>query len=279
MICEATFVNETTPLEPDDAIPAEVRRQRIVGLLLEQDHVRVADLATRFGTSEVTIRTDLAALAARGQLTRVRGGAMARPTTQPHRELPFAESLLEHADEKAAIGYAAAQRVQSADSVILDVGTTTTAVARALVARHELRDVTVFTNGLNIALELEAAAPWLTVVVLGGTLRSMQHSLVDPLAGLILDRITANVAFIGAHGIDAAAGLTNANIAEAEMKRRMMLAARRRVAVLDGSKLGVVSLARVCDAGDIDLLITGASADPSVVNAIREAGPEIRVVP
>jgi DeoR family transcriptional regulator of aga operon len=267
------------PPEPDDAIPAEVRRQRIISLLTEHDHVRVGELASRFRTSEVTIRTDLAALAARGHLTRVRGGAMARSSVQPHRELPFAESLLEHAEEKAAIGYAAAHLVHDADSVILDVGTTTTAIARALAARHELRDVTVFTNGLNIALELEAAAPWLTVVVLGGTLRSMQHSLVDPLAGLILDRITANVAFIGAHGLDPTAGLTNANIAEAEMKRRMLLAARRRVVVLDSSKLGVVSLARICDAADIDLLLTGAGADPVLVASLREAGPEIRTVP
>jgi DeoR family transcriptional regulator of aga operon len=263
----------------DDLMPAEVRRRRILGLLADREYMRVADLAAVFRTSEVTIRSDLTLLAADGHVTRVRGGAMPRFARRPHRELPFAESLLEHATEKWAIGHHAAQLVQSADSVIIDVGTTTTAVARALAARDDLHDVTVFTNGLNIAMELEAGTPRLSVVVLGGTLRPMQHSLVDPLGGVILERITANIAFIGAHGLDPAAGLTNANIAEAEMKRRMLLAARRRVVVADGSKLGVVSLARICAASDIDLVLTGPSADPPTVAALRDAGPEVQIVP
>ena len=67
-------------------------------------------------------------------------------------------------------------------SVLLDVGTTTTAVARALVARTDLEQVAVVTNGLNIALELEEAVGRFSVVVTGGTLRRLQHSLVNPLA-------------------------------------------------------------------------------------------------
>ena len=81
--------------------------------------------------------------------------------------------------------------------MLLDVGTTTVAAARALVARTELQDVVVFTNGLKTALELEPAIPRLTVVVLGGTLRPLQHSLVDPLATLILDQIDVNTLLLG----------------------------------------------------------------------------------
>ena len=76
------------------------------------------------------------------------------------------------------------------DTVLLDVGTTTTAIARALVARAELREVTVVTNGLTVALVLERASPRISVVVTGGTLRRLQHSLVNPLGTVLLDSST-----------------------------------------------------------------------------------------
>ena len=243
----------------------------------DRDFVRTSELAERFGISEVTARTDLNALAERGQITRVRGGAYARGPRLPDRERPFAEAESAHADEKRRVGVAAAALVESGDSIILDVGTTPMALARALVARDDLEDVVVFTNGLNIALELELGTPRLTIVVLGGTLRPMQHSLVDPLAGPMLDRISANLVFIGCNGIDPDAGVTNANLPEAEVKRRLLGAARRRVVVADASKIGAVSLARVCDVGDLDLILTGSEADAAVLDAIRERGPAVQI--
>jgi hypothetical protein len=108
--------------------------------------------------------------------------------------------------------------------VILDVGTTTTAIARALMASDELTNVCVFTNAINIALELEPAIPRFTVVVLGGTLRPLQHSLVDPLSGLVLEQVNVGIVFLGCNGIDPEAGITNLNLPEAGIKQRMLAA-------------------------------------------------------
>ena len=140
----------------------------------------------------------------------------------------------------------------------------------ALARRHELYDVVVFTNALNIALELESAIPRFTVVVTGGTLRPMQHSLVDPLGGLMLERINARTVFLGCNGIDPIGGITNINLPEAEIKRRMLQAARQRIIVADGSKVGRIELAYLCGVDEIDLLITDSSADPSILNTLRE---------
>ena len=96
-------------------------------------------------------------------------------------EQPFEVAAKDLASEKSAIGRDAASLVADGDAVLIDVGTTTTAIARAPVARGDLREVSVFTNGLTVALELEAAFPRITVGVTGGTLRPMQHSLVNPL--------------------------------------------------------------------------------------------------
>jgi DeoR family transcriptional regulator of aga operon len=252
----------------DGDIPAEMRREQMLAFVKSRDFVRVSDLSVKFGVSEVTVRGDLDTLAERGQLRRIRGGAMPRP--MPQSERSFEEMQAARVDEKARIGELAASLVSSGETVILDVGTTTTAVAHALVRRTELYDIVVFTNSLNIAIELESAIPRFTVVVTGGTLRPMQHSLVDPLGGLMLERINARTVFLGCNGIDPNGGITNINLPEAEIKRRMLQAARQRVIVADGSKVGRVELAYLCGVDEVDLLITDSSADPAVLNALRE---------
>lgn len=261
---------------PSDAqVPTAIRRERMLTLLRTREFTRVADLVEAFGVSEVTVRSDLDALAAAGDVRRIRGGAM--PLANPHAERPFEETRTANAEEKQAIGRAAADLVSDGDTVILDVGTTTMAIATALGSRDDLRAVTVFTNGLNIALELERAAPRVTVVVSGGTLRPLQHSLVNPLAEVLLADLNADVAFVGCNGVHPERGVTNVNLPEAEVKRRMLALARRRVIVADGSKLGEVAAARLCDIGDVDLLLTGASAGGEVVEALRARGVRLEV--
>ncbi|WP_244231787.1 DeoR/GlpR family DNA-binding transcription regulator [Rathayibacter sp. VKM Ac-2804] len=232
--------------------------------------VSVADLSDRLGVSVVTVRSDLDRLAGEGTVQRVRGGAV--PTGERSGERSFEEGLAAASDEKAAIGREAAASVASGESVILDVGTTTLAIAHALVARDDLRDVTVITNGLSIALALEPAIPRFTVVVTGGTLRPLQHSLVEPLASEVLERLRADVVFIGCTGVHPEAGVTNVNLPEATLKRRMLHAAARRVVVADSSKLGVVDLGRVAGTEEFDRLLTGAAAGDAVVERLEAAG-------
>lgn len=260
-----------------DAVPATLRRERMRELITSRDFVRVGALSDLFGISEVTVRSDLDVLARRGHIRRVRGGAL--PAQPSGHEQPFEQVAEAFAEEKAAIGVAAAAMVEPQETIILDVGTTAAAVARALVARDDLHDVVVFTNGLNIALELERAIPRLTVVVTGGTLRPLQHSLVDPLAGEVLDRVNVNTVFLGCNGVHPDAGVTNINLPEAAVKRKMLEAARRRVVVADGSKVGTVALAQLCEASEIDVLLTGASADAETCAAIADLGVEVRSTP
>lgn len=257
-------------------VPPRVRQDQMLELVRQSSFVHVNDLARRFGVSEVTVRSDLDALESRDMLRRVRGGAVPRAPSGPER--PFEESRVANAEEKMAIGEAAAAMVESGDTVLLDVGTTTTAVAEALARRTDLHDVTVFTSSLTIALSLESATPWLTVVVTGGTLRPLQHSLVDPLGALMLEGIHATRAFLGCNGVDPQAGITNVNLPEAAIKRRMLTAAAQRVVVADGSKVGAITLYRLCGVEDVDLLLTGPSAPQPVVEGLAEGGLDIRTV-
>ena len=255
-------------------LPARVRRERMLQMITERQFVRVADLSEAFGISDVTVRGDLDALDHSHDVRRVRGGAMAR-SYGGRPEASFEESLASSADEKQRIGERAASLVTSGMSIVLDVGTTTTAIARALAARTDLEEVAVITNGLMVALELEAAMPAVTVIVTGGTLRPLQHSLVDPMANLLLERMHPDLAFIGCTGVDVAHGITNINLPEAEVKRRMIAAAERTVVVATGSKIGQAHLIRIAELADISTVITGSSAGAAAVGELRRAGTNV----
>jgi DeoR family transcriptional regulator of aga operon len=248
---------------------AEERRARMLAVIEGASFTRVAELSERFGVSTVTVRGDLERLEADGAVTRIRGGAM--PLRAP-RERPFEQTQIEAAEQKERIAQAAVRHLASGMSVMLDVGTTTSAIARALVAHAELRELTVITNGLTIALALEPALDRIDVIVAGGTLRQLQHSLVPPLADGVLGRVHSDLAFIGCTGVDGVAGVTNINLPESEVKRAMIAAAARTVVVADSSKLGRAHIGRVADLGAVDLLITGADAPRSGLAALRSHG-------
>jgi DeoR family transcriptional regulator of aga operon len=257
-------------------IGLDERRERMLSLIKEREFVPVTELSDRFGISEVTVRSDLAALASLEQIHRIRGGAIPRAVLGQER--PYEESEAAYADEKRAIGRAAAELLSDGESVIVDVGTTAVAAARAIAARDDLKDVVVFTNGLKTALALESAIPRLSVVVSGGTLRPLQHSLVEPMASRILDgELSVATVFLGCNGVHPDAGITNVNLPEAHVKQRMLKSAQRKVVLADGSKIGRIALSQLCGVDEIDMLITGESASLAVVEALRERGCEVRV--
>jgi DeoR family transcriptional regulator, aga operon transcriptional repressor len=259
----------------EDGFPAEFRQMHTRLLLEQRGFVRVRELSGYFGVSTVTVRNDLQSLEERGLAQRVHGGAM--PASRPSVEQTF-EEVAEHLRaEKAAIGHAGAQLVSSGESLVIDVGTTAAALARALVRRDDLHDVTIFTNGIKIALELEGACPRFTVVVTGGTLRPKQHSLVNPLATHMMNDLRVMTAFIGCNGIDVDAGVTNLNLPEAEVKRAMIAAADRCVVLADATKLGTRTLAQVCPIDRVDVLVTDAAADSASLSAVRSRAVEVVV--
>ena len=257
-----------------------LRREHLAALVDERGFLRVIDASEILGVSEVTVRGDLTALELDGRVVRVHGGAMSPGQLPGHGAAPeptFEQALSLEAESKRAIGEAVAALVESGQSVILDVGSTALAVAEALVRRTDLVDVAVITNGLSIALALEAAMPRFTVVVTGGTLRPLQHSLVNPSASSFLESVHADIAFIGCNGIDPHRGVTNINFPEAEVKRRMLQSSARHVLIADGSKLGQAHLGVIGAVGDFDCLVTGGAIDTVIADQLRGTGLDVVV--
>lgn len=229
------------------------RQGQILQLLTQQEQVSVSELSSLLSISEVTVRSDLEQLGRAGLLRRIRGGA-ARPLST---EQPLEETSKQYAAAKRRIGRAAAALVQDGETIFLDVGSTTTEVARHL--SPTLSGVTVVTNGLNIALELERLTN-LQVMVTGGTLRRLQHSLINPYASDLLSRIRADRLFLGCNGVHLQHGVTGANHEEAEIKAQMVRGSREVVVVADSSKLGSVNRAHIAPLTGVHTLITNQRA-------------------
>lgn len=255
-----------------ERILSEERRRAILNFVNRDGRVLVRGLAKTFATSQVTIRQDLEALHGRGLLHRIHGGALpVRSAALLDPSLYEKEKL--YRKEKQRIAAAAASLVKERQSVVLDSGSTTTAVARALRA---FRHLTVITNAVNIAAELAGSS--LEVILTGGNLRENSFSLVGPLAEGTLRHLSADMFFLGVDGFDVHFGLTTPNLLEAKVNRVMMKIARRTVVVCDSSKFGSRSLSLIAPPSAVHEVITDRGASKSDLASLEEAGLETRVV-
>jgi DeoR family transcriptional regulator of aga operon len=251
---------------------SEERRREILVLLQTDGRVLVSDLARRFRTSLITIRKDLEVLHHQGELERTHGGALPMKTgALKDRSLREKEGM--HRREKLRIAEAAAHMIRQGQVIILDSGTTTTAIARA--CRH-FKSLTIVTNATNIAAEL-ADTP-VEVILTGGVLRKNSFSLVGPLAEESLRKLSADLLFLGVDGFDVRYGLTTPNLLEARVNRAMAESARRTVVVCDASKFGRRSLSLILPTSAVHETITDKSISMHDLKALRRADVEVKLV-
>jgi DeoR family transcriptional regulator of aga operon len=247
----------------------EERRRAIVDLMRHDGRVLVVDLAQQLETSQVTIRKDLEILQHRGLVQRTYGGAL--PIRQGALEDPtlrVKEKL--YRKEKLAIATAAARLVTEGQVVILDSGTTTTEIARAL---RNFKNLTIVTNGVNIAAELANSS--VEVILTGGTVRKNSFSLVGPIAEETLSGLRADILFLGVDGFDVKYGLSTPNLQEAKVNRVMVEIAKHTVAACDSSKFGRRSLSLIVGPSALHHVITDHGIPKADMKALKTAGIEV----
>ena len=250
----------------------EERQRAILELLRRDGRVLVVDLARQFHTSQVTIRKDLEILHVKGQIHRAHGGALpARDGALEDLSLREKEKL--YRKEKLQIASAAARMVSEGQVVVLDSGTTTTAIARAL---RNFQNLTVITNAANIAAELSGSV--LEVILIGGSLRKNSFSLVGPLAEDTLHKLHADILFLGVDGFDVQYGLSTPNVLEAKVNRAMIEISKVVVAVCDSSKFGKRSLSLIASTSSLQHVITDARIPKADLNTLKKSGVQVTVV-
>ena len=254
----------------DSRLLSEQRRRRILDLIEQGSQVTVRDLVEKFSISAVTARADLDALSSQGMVVRSHGGAVGRVQAGQDYPLRLKKSL--HHAEKARIGKAAAELVQSNETIILDSGTTTAEIARQLKTRR-LHSVTVITHALNVAHELADAD--VSVIMIGGLLRPVSCSFVGPQAENMLKEFHADRLFLAVDGFDLEIGPTTPDVLEAELNSLMVRISKEINVVADFSKLGRRSVSRIAPLAAIHRLITDSRAPTEFTEALRKARIEV----
>ena len=253
------------------------RWNELLELLAAEGQLQVEEAAKALGVSEATVRRDLDELARQQMLTRIRGGAVAQGVTY---DLPLRYKTERHPSEKQRIAAVAAGLVRPGQVTGLNGGTTTTEVARALATRADLNSqvpppaLTVVTNALNIATEL-AVRQHIKIVTTGGVARPQSYELTGPLATGVLEQVALDVAILGVDGIDAVAGATAHHEGEASINRLMARQAAKVVIAADSSKVGRRAFARICTAGEIDVLVTDAGIAAEDAARLEDAGVDV----
>ncbi len=261
------------PAAVEGAVFAPERQELIARTVADVGRVRVADLATRFGVSSVTIRKDLLVLEGEARLIRTHGGAIA-PRSGSRPEPAFEVRVRLQRDEKSRIGAAAAALIEDGESIAFDASTTALYVARHLKERTTWHQLTVVTNSIRIALEL-AGHPGITVLMLGGRVRAEALSVVGPLGDGVFRRVNVQKAFVGAVGLTMEEGLSDAMEEEAQIKRAMVAAAREVYALVDHTKWGRVASATFCRTDRLTGILTDGDAPADMVAELRAAGVQV----
>ncbi|GAA1601738.1 DeoR/GlpR family DNA-binding transcription regulator [Actinoplanes couchii] len=253
---------------------AQQRQAAILDRVRATGGVRVTELAAEFSVSDMTIRRDLEALAERGLLAKVHGGATTVAPGSAH-EPGFTAKSVRERGEKTAIAMRAAALVSPGDAIALSAGTTTAELAQRLV---DVPALTVVTNSIPVAdVFYRAGRADQTVVLTGGT-RTPSDALVGPVAVAAIGTLHLDMLFLGVHGMSERAGYTTPNLMEADVNRALVEAAERLVVLADHTKWGTVGISSIVPLSRAHVLITDDGLDEGARELLSETVPELVVV-
>lgn len=236
------------------------RHRDILDLLRQTGEVSVDGLAAQFGVTLQTIRRDLTELAEAGRVERVHGGAVLPSGVT---NIGYEERRALNQQAKRSIGERCARLIPNDCALFLGIGTTTEAVATALI--HH-RNLMVVTNNMTVASILGANAECETIVT-GGHLRAADGGLVGPLAVESLHRFKFDFGIIGCSALDADGDVMDFDLNEVMVSQEVLRRSRRKFLVCDHSKLTRSAPARIASLAELDIMVTDGSL-PSALHSL-----------
>jgi len=251
---------------------------RQVGLLEEvrvRGTVSVEALAAKFGVTLQTVRRDVQRLAEAGLIARYHGGVRVPSSTTENIGYRQRQTLL--ADEKSriakAVAAALASRFPQGCSLILNIGTTTEAIAHELVNARNLR---VITNNLNVAAIL-SDNPDCEVIVAGGVVRARDRGIVGEATVDFICQFKVDVGLIGISGIEADGTLRDFDYREVKVARAILDHSREVWLAADHSKFNRPAMVELGSIDQIDMLFTDAAPPPEFSERFEQGGVELVV--
>ena len=255
-----------------DKISSVIRRAKILEKLEEEGHVTTHSLSNTFVVSEVTIRNDLLLFEKKGLLHRTRGGALRDQRVNIDHDL--SEKSRKHLIQKQRIAKKARELINDGDTIILDSGTTTQEIAKRFA---DVSDLTVITNGLNVAAEI-ARNKNIRLIMPGGILRENSLSQVGSLAENSIRQFNCDKLFLGVDGIDTSYGISTPNFEEAHLNSIMIEIAQELIVVTDSSKFLKKCFAFIAPVSQISTLITDKNIPESEYSQLKKLGVRMIIV-
>ena len=249
---------------------ADDRRLAILNLIKTNGSVRVAELSVLFSTSEVTIRSDLADMENKGLLTRVHGGAIS--SYKPYYNMSFNQRMSTNQDEKEIIAKKIADMIEDNDTIMLNSGSTTLLVFRALPQDMNLN---IITNSISIALE-GAENPNYNIVLLGGHINLKYQFTFGDDAIRQLKSYHANKLILSVDGIDPEYGFSTYYDKEAEIDRVMIENSSMSIVAADHTKFNHCAFTKISDLSAADYLVTDTSVPEKLKAKISKNFIKIR---
>jgi len=225
----------------------------------------VEELAAFLGVTLQTVRRDVQRLSEAGVLTRFHGGVRVPNSTTENLAHQQREAL--NADGKTRIAQAVAAQVPHNCSLILNIGTTTEAIARALMQHRGLR---IITNNLNVAATL-SSNPDCEVIVAGGVVRGRDRGIIGEAAVDFIRQFRVDIALIGISGIESDGSLRDYDFREVKVAQTIMDQAREVWMAADHSKFGRPAMVEVGPLSRIDRLFTDAPPPDPFPRLLQEA--------
>lgn len=253
-----------------------IREQRIaliLGELKKRGIVSISELTRTTSSSRSTLYRDLCALEEQGLLKTIRGGAVA-PSRNTAHEPSFSARQSQFSEEKQRIAQAALDYIQENETVLLDSGTTGYELAKLLASSKHLY---IATNDLNSALAL-SANPDISLVVLGGKLRTSHFALSGLFTEDMIRQIHADTVFLSVDAVDLEAGFMCYNLDEVPSKRLMVQASQKVIVLCDHSKFESVAFVRICALTQVDLVITGQELRVDIRAKLEELGVKLLLI-
>ena len=245
---------------------AELRKQKILELLKENDSVRVANLSRIFGVSEVTVRTYLEDMEKKGLLSRVHGGAVS--SYKPYYSMNLNQRLETNQQAKVKIAERVAPLIQPNDTVMLNAGTTTLLVFRKFPTNYNL---SIVTNSISIALEA-SGNPNYNVILLGGSVNTKYQFTYGNDAVSQLKKYHADKLVLSVDGIDAKHGFSTYYNQEATVAAAMIEQSDCCIIAADHSKFGHTAFAKISDLSVADYIVTNGALNRELTEELDACG-------
>lgn len=251
----------------------EERRQQVLDLINENKRITIQELVAKINVSDATLRNDLAKMEKDNLLKRTHGGAISLDYLEQELNLSTREST--NKNEKFSIAMKALEFIQDDQCIMLDASSTALELAKLLTKTK--KRLTIVTNGINTALELNHNSD-LTVILLGGILQKSSPILEGSLGIDLLTKINIDTFFVSANGFTIANGMQDFSVYEVELKKYMIKHAAKVVGLLDYSKFGKNSIATFASTTDIDIIITDHKIADDKKQEILTTSPNLKIL-